>query len=59
MTPVSAYFFGILSVFLILIPFWFVSTINDTIKTTYKNSICYGICNNAGSPGLGLGDTQN
>ena len=53
MSPVAAYFFGILTVLIILISFWFLATINQTINTTYKNSVCYSICSYTGIPGVG------
>ncbi len=42
--PISAYFLGILTVFLLLLLYWFIGTTNKTINRTYRNSICYGIC---------------
>jgi hypothetical protein len=53
MSPVAAFFLGILVVFIILIPFWFIANVNQAVNTTYKNSVCYGICSFTGTPGVG------
>ena len=48
MSPVAAFFLGILFVIIILVTFWLIANINPTINTTYKNSVCYGICSFTG-----------
>jgi hypothetical protein len=53
MNAVAAYFLGILTVIIILICFWLLGNVNPTINTTYKNSICYGICSYSGTPAIG------
>ncbi len=53
MNSVAAFFLGILFVIIILVIFWFIANINPTINTTYKNSVCYGICAYTGIAGLG------
>jgi len=52
MNPVGAFFLGILVVLIILVPFWFIANINQSVNTTYKNSICYGICAFTATPGV-------
>lgn len=49
-----SYFFGILTVFIIIIPFWFVSTINRNVNAVYRNTFCYGVCGYDGTGGLGF-----
>ena len=44
MSPYTAYFLGILTVLLIIVPFWVLSLFVTSIKTAYTNSVCYKIC---------------
>lgn len=40
MSPLVAYFLGIITVLIILIPFWYLARVNQKISTTYKNIFC-------------------
>lgn len=53
MSPLAAYIFGILTVLIIIIPFWFFATVNSSVATTYRNTFCYGVCGYDGTGGLG------
>lgn len=55
MSPLAAFFFGILFTFIILIPFWFAANIDRTVNTTYRNSVCFGVCEFTGISGSGSG----
>lgn len=40
MSPLVAYFLGIITILIILIPFWYLARVNQKISTTYKNIFC-------------------
>lgn len=40
MSPLVAYFLGIITILIILIPFWYLARVNTKISTTYKNIFC-------------------
>lgn len=44
MSPISAYFFGILTIIIIIFIFWLISSNNESFRTLYENSICWNIC---------------
>lgn len=54
MSPLAAYFFGILTIIIIIIPFYILSTINSAVNTAYRNTFCYGVCGYDGTGGIGL-----
>jgi hypothetical protein len=47
MAPLVAFFLGILLVLVILIPFWYVATVNSKIGPVYKSIFCQNIDTNA------------
>ncbi len=59
MTPISAYFLGIVTVILIFLMYWFIATTNRTINTVYRNSICYGVCSYTGVLPVGTKSMSN
>ena len=46
MSPYGAYFLGLFTFILIVVPFWVMSIYVDSIKKIYKSSVCYKICQN-------------
>jgi hypothetical protein len=42
--PLAAYFFGVLTVILILLIYWIVAVYVRPVGNAYANSVCYGIC---------------
>jgi hypothetical protein len=40
MNPVLAYFLGILTVILVIFPFWYVSTKDEGTRDVYDNIFC-------------------
>jgi hypothetical protein len=53
MNPVAAFFFGILVVFIIFVPFWLLANTNPSVNTAYKNSVCFGVCSFSATPAIG------
>ena len=53
MNSVAAFFFGVLIVFIIFIPFWLLANVNQTINTAYRNSVCYKVCKFTGTSAIG------
>lgn len=51
MSPIVAYILGILTVIVILVPFWYFATVSNSINNFYRNSVCYGICGYTGTGG--------
>jgi hypothetical protein len=45
MTSIAAYLLGLITVIIIIIPFWFMATINDGIGEFYRKTIGYQVCN--------------
>lgn len=45
MTPIAAFFLGILVILLIIVPWWYVATLNTNAGTLYKNVVCHNLCN--------------
>jgi hypothetical protein len=45
MDSIVAFFLGLLTMLLILLPFWYIASFDTTIKTSYANTICWKICN--------------
>ncbi len=43
MAPLVAFFLGILVVLVILIPFWYVATVNSKVGPVYKSIFCQNI----------------
>jgi hypothetical protein len=43
MAPIAAFFLGILLVMVILIPFWYVATVNAKVGSVYKSLFCNNI----------------
>ena len=50
MSPFIAYILGVLTVFMILIPFWYISTKNTSVSKIYKSSVCWNICPDTDEP---------
>ncbi len=50
MTPFGAYFLGLFTFLIIIIPFWLMSLFSKSIKNAYQSSICYKICPDVGAP---------
>ena len=44
MGPLGGYLLGLLTILLILIPFWFVAMSSPTFRRAYQGTICYRIC---------------
>lgn len=44
MTPVEAYFLGLFTVLIILVPFWLLAYFIPTVATYYTRSVCYNVC---------------
>lgn len=47
MSPVAAYFIGIITVVIIIFFFWLISINSENFKTLYENSICWQICDSS------------
>lgn len=45
MTTIEAYFLGLLTMLLILFPFWYLGSVDTTFKNLYADTICWKICN--------------
>lgn len=43
MTPIGAYILGIITMLLIFVPFWYVSTTDAQVSKTYKSIFCSGL----------------
>lgn len=50
MSPFTAYFLGILTVLLILIPFWAIAVNFSPIGDSYRSVMCYKICPDPKAP---------
>ena len=46
MAPLAAFFLGILLVIVILVPFWYVATVNNKVGPVYKSIFCNNIDTN-------------
>ena len=46
MAPLAAFFLGILLVAVILVPFWYIATVNSEVGSVYKNIFCNNIDTN-------------
>uniref|UniRef100_A0A6C0AED0 Uncharacterized protein n=1 Tax=viral metagenome TaxID=1070528 RepID=A0A6C0AED0_9ZZZZ len=44
MSDIVSFFLGMLTIILLLLIFWYPSTMISSFKEIYKNSICYNIC---------------
>lgn len=44
MSNYAAYFLGILTVLIILIPFWYIATSSASVREAYENTVCRDIC---------------
>ncbi len=44
MTPLVAYFLGLITILIILIPFWLLGKSNSKIQPVYKGLFCSNIC---------------
>lgn len=44
MSPVAAYFIGVLTIVLIIFIFWLISINNNNFKDLYSNTVCWQIC---------------
>ena len=44
MSHYEAYFLGVLTIILIMVPFWILTLYIPSVKKGYKSSICYKIC---------------
>lgn len=44
MTPIVAYFLGLITILIILIPFWLLAKSNGKIQPVYKGLFCANIC---------------
>ncbi len=40
MSPIVAYFLGLITVLLIIIPFWYLASINGKINPVYNSIFC-------------------
>ncbi len=45
MQSIVAFFLGLLTMLLILLPFWYIASFDNTIKKSYANTICWKVCN--------------
>jgi hypothetical protein len=43
MTPVIAYFLGIITVIVIIVPFWYIASVNAKIGPVYSDIFCNNI----------------
>ena len=43
MSPIVAYFIGLLTIIIIFIPFWYLARENDKVKPLYKSIFCDSI----------------
>ena len=43
MAPIAAFFLGIPLVLVILVPFWYIATVNPNIGSVYKSIFCNNI----------------
>lgn len=43
MAPIAAFFLGILLVLVILVPFWYIATVNSNVGSVYKSIFCNNI----------------
>lgn len=43
MSPVVAYFLGLITVLLIIIPFWYLAKVNSKIQPVYEDIFCNSI----------------
>lgn len=50
MSPLSAYFLGLITFILLLLPFWFVATQIPAFKQLYSDSVCWQICSDGTTP---------
>ncbi len=43
MNPLIAYFLGLITVLLVLVPFWYLAKVNGKISPVYKDLFCSNV----------------
>jgi hypothetical protein len=44
MSPLVAYFLGVITMLVVIIPFWYLAKVNSKIQPVYKDVFCGSVC---------------